>query len=105
MARKKSDPHGTPPTFEQALGELESIVAAMEEEQLPLEDLVVKYEQGTKLLGHCESILAGARKRLLTIAARDDSADPPDPSTDADPAQHPSDQADETDDDDDIRLF
>lgn len=99
MPRKKTDPSGEPgPNFEKAIAELEQIVGAMEEEQLPLEELVAKFEQGTQLLTHCESVLASAKKRLQTIAAQQTA---PESSLSPDT----SDASDETDDDDDIRLF
>lgn len=113
-ARKKS-PDGTPagdaPSFETALAELEEIVAAMEEEQLPLEELVARYEKGSKLLSRCESVLASARKRLQTISARS-SAEPVETDDEADLPDHDDHRSgpnagtpDEHDDDDDIRLF
>lgn len=107
MSRKKADNAGdTGPDFEKAIADLEEIVAAMEEEQLPLEDLVEKFEHGTKLLARCESVLASAKKRLQTIAARQSAPNsgeesPTDPSLSPDT----SDSADDSDDDDDIRLF
>ncbi len=55
------------PTFEESLAELESIVESMESEQLPLEDLVSRYEAGTVLLKHCDSILSSAQKRIELI--------------------------------------
>ncbi|TAE75779.1 MAG: exodeoxyribonuclease VII small subunit [Verrucomicrobia bacterium] len=112
-ARRKSNP-GEPsnelPTFEAALAELEEIVAAMEEQQLPLEELVARYEKGSKLLARCESVLATAKKRLQTISARstaepviDDESDLPHADfTSAGPAAG---TPDEYDHDDDIRLF
>ena len=66
MARKqvkKTDPG----SFEDAMGELESLVAAMENDQLPLEELVAHYEKGAGLLQHCEKVLATARKRIELI--------------------------------------
>lgn len=113
-ARKKSptgDPSGDGPSFELALAELEEIVAAMEEEQLPLEELVSRYEKGSKLLARCETVLASARKRLQTISAKS-IAQPVDPDEESDipdeDDQSPGQTAgtpDEHDDDDDIRLF
>ena len=90
------------PTFEQALAGLESIVEAMENEQLPLEDLVSQYEKGSKLLERCEAVLQSARDRieLITLRAAADGAEPAD-----DEASKPSATRDEPDDDDDIRLF
>lgn len=113
-ARKKTS-NGSPssgtPTFEADLAALEEIVAAMEEEQLPLEELVARYEKGSKLLSRCESVLASARKRLQTISARtsaeyveaDEEADLPDEDDQA--TGQTAGTPDEHDDDDDIRLF
>lgn len=116
MARKKSnsgDQPGSEPSFELALAELEEIVAAMEEEQLPLEELVARYEKGSKLLARCESVLVSARKRLQTISAKaaadaaelpGDNNESPDDDDD-EPAGPAAGTPDEYDDDDDIRLF
>ena len=48
MARRKTSPDDgqSEPSFEDALAGLESIVEAMEHENLPLEDLVSHYEKG-----------------------------------------------------------
>ncbi|MBJ06605.1 MAG: exodeoxyribonuclease VII small subunit [Verrucomicrobiaceae bacterium] len=54
-------------TFEQAMGELESLVEAMENDQLPLEELVAHYEKGAGLLSHCEKVLAAAKERIELI--------------------------------------
>jgi len=116
MARKKNDttdPAVEGTSFESALDELEAIVAAMEEEQLPLEELVSRYEKGSKLLARCETVLASARKRLQTISAKaaDDAAaisgaDEKSPDEhDDEPAGHATGTPDDHDDDDDIRLF
>jgi len=90
------------PGFEQALAELEKLVAAMEEDQLPLEKLVENYEQGSKLLARCESVLESARKRLELITLDGGSGDgevQPDDAEDAE-ADNSADQ-----EDDEIRLF
>ncbi|MGA0845548.1 MAG: exodeoxyribonuclease VII small subunit, partial [Luteolibacter sp.] len=58
MPRRKANPpvdDSAAPSFEEALTDLESIVEAMENEQLPLEDLVSHYEKASKLLKRCES--------------------------------------------------
>ncbi len=70
--RNRTTQRQTEPSFEQALAELEELVAAMEEDQLPLEELVEHYEKGSKLLARCEAVLDSARKRLelITLAAR-----------------------------------
>ena len=116
-ARRKTEPAAAGSdddgSFEAALTELEAIVATMEEEQLPLEELVARYEKGSKLLARCETVLASARKRLQTISAKAANADAdlpddPDESPDEDddePAGSSPGTPDEYDDDDDIRLF
>jgi exodeoxyribonuclease VII small subunit len=110
MARRKSttDEDAAAPSFEDALAGLESIVEAMENEQLPLEDLVAYYEKGSALLDRCESILQSARGRIELITLRNKNeiesesesraGAPPDFSL-------PSGTPDDSDDDDDIRLF
>jgi exodeoxyribonuclease VII small subunit len=111
MARRKSstEEDTSAPSFEEALGKLESIVEAMENESLPLEDLVTHYEQGFGLLTHCESILQAARSRIELITLRNQpeiGLDAPVKSMDAahDSASDP-DLDDSDDDDNDIRLF
>ena len=54
-------------TFETAVEKLESIVEAMESEELPLEKLLVQYEEGTKLVKVCESKLQAAEKRITQL--------------------------------------
>lgn len=52
------------PTFEQALEQLESIVDSMESGDIPLADLIAKFEQGSKLLLLCEERLKNAEMRI-----------------------------------------
>ena len=52
------------PTFEQALEQLESIVESMETGSTPLADLLVKFEEGTKLLKLCEARLKEAEVKI-----------------------------------------
>ena len=54
-------------TFETAVEKLESIVEAMESEELPMEKLLVQYEEGTKLVKICESKLQAAEKRITQL--------------------------------------
>ena len=54
-------------TFETAVEKLESIVEAMESGELPLEKLLVQYEEGTKLVKLCESKLQAAEKRITQL--------------------------------------
>lgn len=53
--------------FEQALQKLESIVEAMESEELPLESLLSKYEEGTRLAKTCQEKLAEAELKIQQL--------------------------------------
>ena len=57
----------SPPSFETSIEKLESIVSQMEEENLPLEELLSNYEQGHELLTHCQSLIDSARKRIEVV--------------------------------------
>jgi exodeoxyribonuclease VII small subunit len=54
-------------SFEQALAELEQIVARLESGQAPLEDSIRLYERGAALKAHCEQRLEAARLRVEKI--------------------------------------
>ena len=54
-------------TFEEALKKLESIVEAMESEDLPLEALLARYEEGTRLAKMCQAKLAEAELRIQQL--------------------------------------
>jgi exodeoxyribonuclease VII small subunit len=111
MPRRKTshEEDGEAPSFEEALAGLESIVEAMEHEQLPLEDLVAHYEKGSTLLNRCEAILQAARGRIELITLRNQNEialDSPARTVDAPEPHTPTDSPDDSDDDDnDIRLF
>jgi exodeoxyribonuclease VII small subunit len=53
--------------FEEALKKLESIVEAMESEDLPLEALLGKYEEGTLLARICQEKLADAEVKIQQL--------------------------------------
>jgi len=52
------------PGFEESLKRLESLVEAMEEGEVPLADLVEKFEEGTKLIQSCEVRLQAAELKI-----------------------------------------
>lgn len=54
-------------SFEDALGALESLVEAMEGDEMPLEEMIVGYEKGMRLHGVCEKRLEEARAKVLAI--------------------------------------
>jgi exodeoxyribonuclease VII small subunit len=51
-------------SFEAALSKLETIVESMETGEVPLADLLVKFEDGNRLLKHCESRLKEAELKI-----------------------------------------
>lgn len=53
--------------FEEALKKLESIVESMESDDLPLENLLTKYEEGTRLARLCQSRLADAEVKIQQL--------------------------------------
>jgi exodeoxyribonuclease VII small subunit len=53
--------------FEEALKKLESIVETMEAEDLPLEALLAKYEEGTQLAKLCQEKLAEAELKIQQL--------------------------------------
>ena len=53
--------------FEDALKKLETIVTAMESEDLPLEVLLAKYEEGTSLARTCQEKLAEAEVKIQQL--------------------------------------
>ena len=53
--------------FEQAMKRLEAIVEQMESGELALEDLIVRYEEGMKLVKVCQERLVSAEQRIEII--------------------------------------
>jgi exodeoxyribonuclease VII small subunit len=51
-------------SFEEAVAELEKIVAAIESGQIGLEESLARYEQGMELVKKCRLILDRAEKRI-----------------------------------------
>ncbi len=61
-------------TFEQAIQRLEKIVADMENADLPLEDVLKKYEEGTRLARFCGQKLEEAEKKIELLAKKSDGS-------------------------------
>jgi exodeoxyribonuclease VII small subunit len=51
-------------SFETALSKLETIVESMETGEVPLADLLAKFEEGNKLLRQCEGRLKEAELKI-----------------------------------------
>lgn len=54
-------------SFEESLHKLETIVEAMEADDLPLETLLLKYEEGARLAGQCQARLADAELKIQQL--------------------------------------
>src|SRR5580698_9408439 len=61
-------------SFEQAIERLELIVADMESAELPLEDVLKKYEEGTKLVRFCSQKLDEAEKKIEVLQKKADGS-------------------------------
>jgi exodeoxyribonuclease VII small subunit len=57
----------TPPNYEDALGELERLVAAMEGGALPLDTLLQNYQRGAELLTFCRARLAAVEQQVKLL--------------------------------------
>ena len=64
----KSKPREAELNFEGAMDRLEKIVEQMESGKLPLEDLIVRYEEGMNLVKICQERLANAEQKIEIIA-------------------------------------
>jgi exodeoxyribonuclease VII small subunit len=53
--------------FEEALKRLATIVEAMESEDLPLESLLARFEEGTQLAKACQARLADAELKIQKL--------------------------------------
>jgi exodeoxyribonuclease VII small subunit len=63
----KTKPREAEPNFEGSMDRLEKIVEQMESGKLPLEDLIVRYEEGMKLVKICQERLANAEQKIEII--------------------------------------
>ena len=52
------------PTFEKSVERLEGLIQAMDNGDTPLADLVAKFEEGSKLLNHCQAQLKEAELKI-----------------------------------------
>lgn len=79
MSKKQQAP---PKTFEQALAELEQILADVENGQVGLEESLAKYERGNYLISHCRGVLSRAEKQIELLSKAADGELEPEPIND-----------------------
>ena len=67
--KNKPEASVAPLNFESAMERLEEIVEQMESGKMPLDDLIVRYEEGMKLVKICQERLASAEQRIEIITS------------------------------------
>lgn len=84
-------------TFEVAMERLDEIVQQMESAQMPLDELLERYEEGTQLVSICQDKLKAAEQRIEIVTRKaQSSALTPAPESTATPLKNP---------DPDVSLF
>lgn len=64
---KKSAPEQPSTSFEQAMAELEQLVAKMESGELPLEASVAAYQRGSELVKYCAAQLERVERQVKVL--------------------------------------
>lgn len=54
-------------SFEEAIEELEDIVARLESGNLPLDDSIKQFEEAMKLIGYCEKRISDAKQKVKIL--------------------------------------
>jgi exodeoxyribonuclease VII small subunit len=72
--RKSAELTPNQPSFEKALERLEKIVEQMESAELPLEEVLKRYEEGTELVKFCQQKLEEAEKKIEILAKKKDGS-------------------------------
>lgn len=67
MPKSESPTDTAPAGFEQALAELETIVARMESGELTLEHSLAAYKRGAALLQYCQLALKDAQQQVKVL--------------------------------------
>jgi exodeoxyribonuclease VII small subunit len=67
MPRHHAHTETPPPTYEEALAELERLVQRMEDGQLPLDQMLASYRRGAELLELCRARLAEVEEQVKVL--------------------------------------
>lgn len=67
MPRAAAPTETQPPSYEEALAELERLVQRMEAGQLPLDQMLDGYRRGAELLGLCRARLAAVEEQVKVL--------------------------------------
>ncbi len=60
-------PDAVPDSYEEALSELERLVAELESGQLPLDRLLQSYQRGAQLLNYCRGRLEAVEQQVKLV--------------------------------------
>src|SRR4026207_2443475 len=101
----KPKPREAELNFEGAMDRLEKIVEQMESGKLPLEDLIVRYEEGMNLVKVCQERLASAEQKIEIIARNNGKAVVKDFEPSAEPRAESKPPTEQKDQNDEVRLF
>ena len=102
----KPKPREAELNFEGAMDRLEKIVEQMESGKLPLEDLIVRYDEGMNLVKVCQERLATAEQKIEIItrnSAGKAVVKEFEPAQEASPPEQTAIESESTDDE--IKLF
>jgi exodeoxyribonuclease VII small subunit len=69
-------PESEPLSYEDAIERLESLIEALEDGDIPLHDLVEKFEQGSNLLKLCQSHLKEAEAKIEKLNTQTGELEP-----------------------------
>lgn len=61
-------------SFEDAMRDLDAIVTKLEEDSLPLEEMLARYEEGVALARFCAGKLEAAEQKVRLIARQQDGS-------------------------------
>lgn len=61
-------------TFEESMGRLEQIVRAMEQGNVPLEESLKLFQEGTELVRNCQKLLDDAQLQIKKIMTAPDGS-------------------------------
>jgi exodeoxyribonuclease VII small subunit len=92
-------------TFEAAMDRLEAIVDEMESGKMPLEELIVRYEEGMKLVKTCQERLASAEQRIEIITRNHAGKPVVQPFEPAEPPRAAAPPQTRDSENDEVRLF
>ena len=67
MARSAAKPLPEPASYEQALAELDRLVAQMEDGQMPLDQLLDAYRRASELLQFCRNRLLAVEEQVKVL--------------------------------------